>query len=116
MESNLVSVAAELQRASGKTCVISKENQGSARPGEIVICDFKNEFRKIAETHAEILTSIGVLGDVGKFSSELILTWKGAQLILEDLGMGEAAASLMPHTQEIYPASSFAFLSSEYLK
>ena len=113
---NLAPLALEIQRASGKTCVVAKDTQGKAGVDEIVICDFKSNFTKIADAHQGDRTSLAVLGDIGEFSSQLILSWKNVQLIIEDLGLGEASLDLKAHTSEIFPASSFAFLSSEYLK
>jgi chemotaxis protein methyltransferase CheR len=114
--SNLASLVHEIQRASGKQCQLLLEGQFRGNLNEVIVCDFKTMFSKVQAEHEKDKVSIAVLGDVGALSSQLILSWKGAQLILEDLGQGEAAETLKPHSQEIFPASSFVFLSSEYLK
>jgi chemotaxis protein methyltransferase CheR len=115
MPRNLATVADEIKRLSGKNCAHDPDFIEKAGINEIRVYDLRKNFAKVADAHRAQKTSLAILGDLALSSSELVLSWKNAGLILEDLGFGEAAEFLKMHTDAIFPASGFAFLTSEQL-
>jgi hypothetical protein len=112
---NLLTVADEIKRLSGKNCVCQKDFSEKAGMNEIRIYDLRTHFVKVANAHPAQKTSVAIFGEMALSSAELVLSWKNAKIILEDLGAGDAAEFLKMHADAIFPASSFAFFTSEQL-
>jgi len=55
-------------------------------------------------------------GIVSKFCSESVIDWKNAQLLLEDLGVGENKKNLLKDVAtDVVPMTSFAYMSNVFL-
>ena len=115
-EAVLPLLAAELKRRSAQNCQFEKQLEQKLAPGMIRLLDFKKHFMRAAEFHSQDRASIGVMGELCTASSVTVLSWSPVQLLLEDLGVGHGTKTLNLHSIEVFPASSFAAVSSEYLQ
>lgn len=115
-EASLLLIADELKRRSGRNCVVEKDLAKRLEPGLIRVLDFEKNFIRAAALHAGDRASIGVLGDLCTASSLTVLKWSPAQLLIEDLGLGHGTHTLNLHSSEVFPASSFASVSADYLE
>ena len=59
--------------------------------------------------------SVLVYGDLSQASSQRLLQFEGAHLVLEDLGGGKATKHLAEVAADVVLATSFAYLSTEFL-
>ena len=80
--------------------------------GKVYIADFKKVFEKAHEYHHDSKTSVMIFGQCSKHSSEKILNWGDAQLLIEDIGVN---GTLSEVATDVVPVTSFAYMSSEYL-
>ena len=80
--------------------------------GKVYLADFKKVFKSAHEHHHDSKTSVIVFGQCSKHGGEQLLEWGEAQLLLEDVGVN---GSLTEVATDVVPATSFAYMSSEYL-
>lgn len=85
---------------------------GKFETGKVYLADFKKVFASAHEHHHDSKTSVIVFGQCSKHGGEQLLEWGDAQLLLEDVGVN---SSLSEVATDIVPATSFAYMSSEYL-
>jgi hypothetical protein len=108
-------VAEELSRRSGKKVQFREVVGTKALPDEIVVVDFKKQVPVLSKLHGRDRVSIAVMGEIGSSSAEKIRAWRSGQLLLEDLGSGRGAECLQSVATEVFPATSFVHMGSEYL-
>jgi chemotaxis protein methyltransferase CheR len=114
-EETLTLFADQLKLQSGKPVQYATELKTAAKPNEIILLDFKKHFDGVRGFHRSHKTSICVHGEVAKHTAQKILSWTGAHLLLEDLGNQKGADKLHASAKDIFPATSFGYVSSEYL-
>jgi chemotaxis protein methyltransferase CheR len=86
--------------------------EGKFEVGKVYLADFKKVFKKAHEHHHDSKTSVIVFGQCSKHGGEQLLEWGDAQLLLEDVGVNNALSEV---ATDVVPATSFAYMSSEYL-
>jgi chemotaxis protein methyltransferase CheR len=100
---------------SQKLFVLADENM-PLQPGEIYFADMKKYFKPMSKKYERYKTSIMCFGIVSKFCSESVIDWKNAQLLLEDLGVGENKKNLLKDVAtDVVPMTSFAYMSNVFL-
>jgi chemotaxis protein methyltransferase CheR len=115
-EEILGSLAAEYSKDFGMSVSIWDNTQSNLKVGEIYFADSKKWCKELAEKNKHMKTSIMCFGNVSKANSELLLNWKNAQLLLEDLGEANNKKSqLKDVASDIVPVTSFAYMSNVYL-
>jgi chemotaxis protein methyltransferase CheR len=115
-EAALPHFAELLSKETGKKIVYSSQVPTELKPNEFTILDLASSAQKLWETQAKKKkTSVLVFGDVSKGGAEKLLSFEGAQLILEDLGSGKGSKALMDVANDVGPSTSFAYLSTEFL-
>jgi len=115
VEANLASVAQELSRRSGKNIQFREVVAEKALSGEVVVVDFKKQVPVLSQLHGRDRVSIAVLGELGAASADLVRNVRPGQLLLEDLGSGRGTEALQASGNEVFPATSFAHMGSEFL-
>lgn len=85
------------------------------KPGEIGLFDFKTSFETVKGWHKGHRTALGVFGEISKAASQKVVQWTGTQILLEDLGGKQGAEKLQSVANDIFPATSFGYVSSEFL-
>lgn len=81
-------------------------------PGIVYLADFRKVFKEAHKHHHDSKTSVIVFGQCSKHGGNQLLEWGEAQLLLEDVGVN---SSLCEVATDIVPATSFAYMSSEFL-
>lgn len=85
-------------------------------PDEIYIVDAKQFSSQFTAKIKEIPASILVMGDISPNLKGVIEKWKKAQVLLEDLGpKGNLQSPFKTLSTDIVPATSFAYMSIEFL-
>ncbi len=104
-----------LTKETGKKVVYSAECPVDLKSNELTLLDASSGTQKLWETHGKKRkTSILVFGDVSAAGAEKLLQFQSAQLVLEDLGQGKGAKSLMEVASDVVPFTSFSYLSVEF--
>jgi chemotaxis protein methyltransferase CheR len=94
---------------------------GTLKADQIYCADFKTVFADLHTAHAKTPTSLLVLGEVSQHAAREIQAWRAgqkgnrAQLVLEDLGGNQGCKALMASASDVVPATSFIYLSCEFL-
>jgi chemotaxis protein methyltransferase CheR len=112
---NLPAIAEQLTKLSGKGVRAQERITIKALPGEIVVADFKASIPVLASVHGMDRVSVSVFGEIGKGAAQLLRTWHFGHLLLEDLGGGRGAEALQIFANDVFPASSFVYMGSEFL-
>jgi chemotaxis protein methyltransferase CheR len=87
----------------------------SPRAGETYLLDLAETAAEVRNTWAKGRdVSILVLGEVSRSGADRILAFSGAQLLLEDLGGGRGAPTLIGAASDVVAATSFAYLSNDF--
>ncbi len=114
VEANLPAVAEELSKKSGKTVRYQEALVAKAKPGEILVLDFRRMMEFLPKLHAGDKVVFGVFGEVGAGSAGLIKAWPVGRLFLEDLGDGTGTKPLQARANEVFPYTSFAYMGTEF--
>jgi chemotaxis protein methyltransferase CheR len=85
------------------------------QPGVIYVADFKKSIGSTLAYSSGKMISLCVFGDVSRHAAPKLLEFQNAHLLLEDLGGRRGSKLLHEVATDIFPATSFAALSSEYL-
>ncbi len=83
--------------------------------GEILFTEFSTNAVAASERFRDQKTSILVYGDVTKAAAQKLSHFQGAHLVLQDLGSGRGAETLMEIANDVVLPTSFAYLSNEFL-
>lgn len=85
-------------------------------PDEVYITDAKQFSSQFSSKIKEIPASVLVMADVSPNLKGVLEKWKNAQVLLEDLGpKGNLQSPFKTLSTDIVPATSFAYMSIEYL-
>lgn len=84
--------------------------------GKIYFADFKKWFSILCKKNLEIPTSILIYGSMSAHAGNEVSKWKGAQILLEDLGSdGNKKHPLKGVSTDVVPVTSFSYMSCRYL-
>jgi chemotaxis protein methyltransferase CheR len=114
VEGNLPQIAQELKFMSGVEVRYSDGTVSKGRPGEIIVMDFKKAIPFLSSNHSTDRMSIAVMGEIGRGSAGLLTGLKAGHMMLEDLGNGKGAEALQSFAKDVFPATSFPYLGSEF--
>ncbi len=81
-------------------------------PGHIYLADFKEHYDSILKRFETRKSTILVFGKCSPHASNKVLEWGNAQLLVEDLGVD---CEMTDVATDVVPATSFAYMSTEYL-
>lgn len=99
-----------------KNKAISSWPTNMLTPDEVYIADAKQFSSQLSSKVKEIPASILVMGEVSPNLKGVIEKWKKAQVLLEDLGpKGNLQSPFKTLSTDIVPATSFAYMSIEFL-
>ncbi len=120
--SALDSFAQQLSRETGRPVRASEDVPEKLNPSEIVLVDLRKQMQSLWSRHAvSRKVSVLVYGELSAPASRALLSvlrssaGARSQLLLEDIGGGRGAKELMSSASDVVPATSFAYLSSDYL-
>lgn len=103
----------ELKKELGRDVVLLDKCPESLSVDKLYVGDAKKIFKDFASTFSSSKkASILVYGQCSQKLEELILEWGECQLLLEDLG--EHKSSLEAVATDIFPYTSFAYISHKY--
>lgn len=106
-------IAERLSQDCGVPIECRDDPKGELAPGKVYLFDLERSFDGFRELHQGKATSILVFGETTKKAADRILSWSGAQLLIEDRGPGkphplaEAASNVVPLTSFGYESSAF---------
>ncbi|MBC7692181.1 MAG: response regulator [Methylotenera sp.] len=101
----------------GKSATFSENSPPKTEANQLYFADFKNAFDGLKASHSKAPTSIVVFGQLSLQAQQKIQSWGiTAQVLAEDLGKNTPAADVLRKTAtDVVPATSFAYMSCEYL-
>ncbi|OQW47963.1 MAG: hypothetical protein A4S09_14290 [Proteobacteria bacterium SG_bin7] len=105
------------QKLSGRPIKYIEKVGESSKPNsnDIMVCDFKSGFKWLFDSFRKNRTSIIVFSDVSGHATLQICKWEDSHLLIEDIGKIHKNTKLIARANDVVPATSFGFLSSEYL-
>ncbi len=105
-----------LTKVAGKVISFAETLPKDPESGKVYLMDLDTHAKALFEQNGKgHPTSILVYGEVPQASAEKILQFQGAHLLLEDLGGAKGTASLMDAANDVVPATSFPYMSIEFL-
>jgi chemotaxis protein methyltransferase CheR len=105
-----------LSKETGKTITFCEQTPDQLGKDSIYLMDLATQVGPVWDKFgANRKVSVMVFGDLSAGSSQKLLKYEGAQLILEDIGGGKGTKNLMDVASDVVLATSFAYLSSEFL-
>ena len=110
----LPAVADYLTRETGKKVQYSENSPTQFEPNTIFLVDLASSVDIVQKTALKKETSVLVFGELAKLSAERLLLFRGAHLVLEDLGGGKGSQILQDVANDIVLSTSFSYLSDEY--
>lgn len=81
-------------------------------PGKVYLADFSKMFEEVKRKYSTRSTSIVVYGKCSKHAGDKIIHWSNAHLLIEDINY---KCELSDVATDIVPATSFAYMSCEFL-
>lgn len=115
MGNALPSFAQKLENIITRRVTVAGASLAPLAAGDIQIADASKHLSEAKKLGDGKVVSILVYGDVSKNFGDKILTWSGAQLLVEDRGQGVNGHVLGEAATDIVPYTSFAYMSSQYL-
>ena len=85
------------------------------KSGEIYLGDLTQLWPSVAGGRDKRKVSILVFGVISKAAAEKVGQWTGAQILVEDLVTNQKGHPLLDKATDWVPATSFAYMSAEYL-
>lgn len=113
-EGALEEIAKKISFQSGKKIEYKEAYESNKKVDQYFLCDFKKFYAPLKNDFPGSQLSIMVYGDPSKDSIQKLSSWSGAQLLVEDRGQGVKTPFAVRAT-DIVPATSFAYMSTEYL-
>jgi chemotaxis protein methyltransferase CheR len=110
----LPTIAEALAKDFGRKVHYSDTPSGEFKPGEIYLLDLNSQIDPVLGFAKGKQVSIMVYGEHAQKSSEKLLKFENAHLMLEDLGGGKGAQFLNDVASEIVLPTSFAYISNEW--
>jgi chemotaxis protein methyltransferase CheR len=116
-ESALPSLAAQWLKDTGKKVELIQAWPMALTPGQVYLGDFGKYWDAICASHREKRTSILIYGVLSEQSTLKISQWpkKSAQVLIEDSTESTKNRALSATATDQVPATSFAYMSSEFL-
>ncbi len=111
----LPKLASLLAKDLGRPVLAPDQAPSSMKPGDVYLLDLETQGEAFRQAHSNRVVSILVLGEVTPAAADRVLTWSGAQLIVEDRGPKAKANRLKEAASDVVPLTSFAYQSSEFL-
>lgn len=99
-----------------KNKLICFEDNLELKLGHIYFVDMKTYGDKLIQKYAKHKVSVMCFGAVSKNTSDFVLHWKNAQMLLEDIGASENKKAILKDVAtDIVPATSFIYMSNVFL-
>lgn len=113
----LQDVGSVWQKSSGKPIKYVEKftDKPKANANDIIVCDFRDGFKSLFDSLHKNRTSILVFSDVSEHATQQICRWEGCHLLIEDIGKLNKNSKLISRANDVVSATSFGFLSCEYL-
>lgn len=112
---NMPALADMLSKEFSRVVQYSDRIPESLETGSCYLLDLNSQADVLASGAARgKKISISVFGEVSKLAASKVLSFQGAQLLLEEIGNQRGTETLMEAADDVTPGTSFVYLSDEY--